>query len=132
MHHSSPSFLPNQKSLWIQECNKTHSLWLHSLISHLHVLLHQLTSHLSLGHGLIADLISHLGCSLCVMICESQRFIFILSNSVVAHLIFTNLSTNLQIFPENRVYTQACMCVYVHTFVLFCNTRKGGDFFSQA
>lgn len=128
MHHSSPSTLPNQKSLWIQKYNKTHSLWLDSFL----ILMSSCTNwHLiSLAHSWTADLISHPGWSLGVLISEPQRFIFILANTAVACLNFQNLSTNLQIFPENRVYVR--VCVYLHTCVLFCNTRRVGDFFYQA
>lgn len=83
---------------------------------------------ISLAHRLTADFISHPGCSLGVLISEPPRFIFILANSVVAHLNFTNLSTN---FPENHVYIHACVCVSVY-ICTFLQHQKGWWFFFQA
>lgn len=84
---------------------------------------------ISLAHRLIADLISHPGCSLGVLISEPQRFIFILANSVVARLNFPNLSTNLQVFPESHVYIHACVCVSAYICTFFATSERLVVFF---
>lgn len=64
---------------------------------------------ISLGHRLIADLISHLGCSLCVLISESQRI------STMWLLTWT-----LQIFLQIYRFFLKIMCTYRHACVYMC------------